>query len=219
MALAALGAPTPYLSWAFPQRSEHFLRFLSLRDATNAERSAWKSAMEYCVRKWTWIYRRPLLLKSPPNTARIRWLLELFPDARFVHIHRHPLEVYQSSLHLYNVWKSRIAFLQKPDFSCMEKRILRLYQEMHKALDADRGLIPAGNYHAMCFEELERNPLGELQNLYESLCLGAPPLTYLKKYLANIRLYKKNNYPKLKRAERDRVTEAWGPWLRGWGYT
>ncbi len=218
MALASLGAPTPYLSWAFPQRTAHFLRFLSLREATDAERNAWKSAMKYCVRKWTWIYRRPLLLKSPPNTARIRWLLELFPDARFVHIHRHPLEVYQSSLHLYDVWKSRIAFLQRPDFSDMEDRVLRLYQEMHKALEADKGLIPLGNYHALRFENLERNPLGELQNLYESLRLGPLPINSLKKYLSTIRCYKKNNYPKLKWAERNRVTEAWGPWLRSWGY-
>jgi len=100
----------------------------------------------------------------------------------------------------------------------MEKRILPLYQEMHKALESDKGLIPSGNYHTVRFEELERNPLGELQSLYESLRLGDPPFNCLKKYLSDIRHYKKNNYPELKCAERNRVTEAWGPWLRDWGY-
>ena len=35
-------------------------------------------------------YNRSLLLKSPPHTARIRLLLEMFPNARFVHILRDP---------------------------------------------------------------------------------------------------------------------------------
>jgi hypothetical protein len=218
MALAALGAPTPYLAWAFPRRAEHYLRFLSLREATAAEREAWRRAMEHCVRKWTLIHRRPLILKSPANTARVRWLLELFPDARFVHIHRHPLKVYQSSLHLYRVWKSRIAFLQKPDFTDTEQQILRLYREMYEALQTDEDLIPRGNYHVMRFEELEQNPLGELNRLYHALNLGKPPVEPLKAYLADIQHYQKNNYPTLEPSVRERVEDAWGHWFRDWGY-
>eukprot|EP00955_Chlamydomonas_euryale_P093138 364762-Chlamydomonas_euryale.AAC.3 len=36
---------------------------------------------------------RPLLLKSPVHTARVELLRQLFPRARFVYIHRHPLQV------------------------------------------------------------------------------------------------------------------------------
>lgn len=36
---------------------------------------------------------KPLLVKSPVHTARVRLLLKLFPRARFVFIHRHPLQV------------------------------------------------------------------------------------------------------------------------------
>ena len=44
-----------------------------------------------------------LVLKSPPHSARIRILKELFPDALFVHIVRDPYVVFSSTVHL---WKT-----------------------------------------------------------------------------------------------------------------
>jgi hypothetical protein len=34
------------------------------------------------------------------HTARVALLLQLFPDASFVYLHRHPLVVYQSACHM-----------------------------------------------------------------------------------------------------------------------
>lgn len=36
--------------------------------------------------------RKPLLIKSPVHTARIDLLVQLFPKARFIYLHRHPYE-------------------------------------------------------------------------------------------------------------------------------
>src|SRR5262249_51044992 len=44
---------------------------------------------------------RRLVLKNPVNTARIRLLRALFPDAKFVHIVRDPYQVFASTLHLH----------------------------------------------------------------------------------------------------------------------
>ena len=46
--------------------------------------------------------RRRLVEKTPENSLRIPYLLELFPDARFVVIHRHPCDVIHS---LINGWR------------------------------------------------------------------------------------------------------------------
>ena len=54
------------------------------------------------------------VLKSPPHTARIRLLLEMFPDARFVHIHRDPYQVFQSCRHYYDT-ATWFSYLQRPD--------------------------------------------------------------------------------------------------------
>ena len=41
---------------------------------------------------------KPLLIKSPVHTARVGLLLDIFPRARFVYIHRHPLQVWDSGV-------------------------------------------------------------------------------------------------------------------------
>ncbi|NOR18829.1 MAG: hypothetical protein GQ538_01905, partial [Xanthomonadales bacterium] len=47
-----------------------------------------------------------LLLKNPANTARISKLVEMYPDARFIHIYRNPYEVFYSTR---KMWQSLIA--------------------------------------------------------------------------------------------------------------
>ena len=43
---------------------------------------------------------KPLLVKSPVHTARVRMLLKLFPKARFLYIHREPLKVFASAANM-----------------------------------------------------------------------------------------------------------------------
>jgi hypothetical protein len=47
---------------------------------------------------------KPLLIKSPVHTARVRTWLKLFPGAKFIYIHRHPLEVFKSAAHMANTY-------------------------------------------------------------------------------------------------------------------
>ncbi len=41
-----------------------------------------------------------LILKSPPNTTRIKYLLEMFPGAKFIYIHRNPYHVFYSTCNM-----------------------------------------------------------------------------------------------------------------------
>jgi hypothetical protein len=49
-----------------------------------------------------WIGSRRMVEKTPENSLRIPYLLDLFPDAHFVVIHRHPLDVIHS---LIEAWR------------------------------------------------------------------------------------------------------------------
>src|SRR5262249_2959451 len=111
------------LSWVFPQREAYYDRYLTMRDCTPAEVGQWQEALGWFVQKLTYKHRRPLVLKSPPHTARIRLLLELFPAARFVHIHRNPYDVFRSTCHLAQTvvpWST----LQRARASGIEQRSL-----------------------------------------------------------------------------------------------
>ncbi len=78
-ALCASCLKSPATGWAFPARRDHYARHLTFRNATAQDIAEWRAAFEIFLKKLTWKYRRPLILKSPQHTARIRLLLELFP--------------------------------------------------------------------------------------------------------------------------------------------
>src|SRR4051794_34077232 len=94
---------SPYMMWSFPRRQEHYERYLTFRSVAEEEVNRWKAALVLFMKKLTLRYNRPIVLKSPPHTCRIRLLLELFPDARFVNIRREPYTVFQSTRHLNEV--------------------------------------------------------------------------------------------------------------------
>ena len=41
-----------------------------------------------------------LLIKSPVHTGRVKLLLDLFPNAQFIYIHRNPYQVFKSAVHM-----------------------------------------------------------------------------------------------------------------------
>jgi omega-hydroxy-beta-dihydromenaquinone-9 sulfotransferase len=90
----------------FPRNRNVYQKYRTLTDALPPEREQWKSALRQFLRKLTLKYNRPLILKSPAHTGRLDVLLEMFPAARFVHIHRDPYTVFQSSVHNWRKVKS-----------------------------------------------------------------------------------------------------------------
>src|SRR5262249_20681564 len=99
LALCSLMGCSLLLSLAWPRHASFYDRYLTLRELSEEELNQWKSALAWFVRKLAFHHGRPLVLKSPGHTCRIRLLLEMFPGAKFVHIHRHPYAVFQSARH------------------------------------------------------------------------------------------------------------------------
>ena len=99
-------------------------------------------------------YEKPLVLKSPAHTCRIKMILEVFPDAKFVHIHRNPFDVFQSTNHLMRSISPWLT-LQRPDHSDLENRTIRQYKEVYDVFSEERELIPerAFSQWRPCFEE------------------------------------------------------------------
>ncbi len=100
VAYMVLSQLSPYMDWCFPRSRSGYDRYLTFRDADPAEVAAWSAALVDFLKAVTLKAGRPLILKSPPHTARVRLLLGLFPDARFVHIRRDPYAVFVSTVGL-----------------------------------------------------------------------------------------------------------------------
>jgi hypothetical protein len=143
----------------------------------------------------------------------------MFPDARFVHIHRDPYAVFQSFVHVY---AKALPFGRLQDTSGVDwtGRLIRQYQEIHDAFFEERALIPAGRFHEMSYEELERDPMDEMRKLYVSLALPEFEIVEpaLRTYLDSQAGYQKNVFPELAPDVRQHVAAAWGRCFDEWGY-
>src|SRR5262249_19676879 len=86
--------------------------------------------------------------------------------------------------------------LQRPDESNLDDRIVSQYKEVFEVFFEERGLIPPGHLHEVCFEELEEDPIGQLHRLYERLDLPdfASVEPILREYLRSLAGYKKNTF-------------------------
>jgi hypothetical protein len=218
-ALAALTGLSPCLGWAFPRRRDHYDRYLTFRGVPAGAVARWRDALVRFLQKLTWKYGRPLVLKSPPHTCRIRLLLEAFPRARFVHVRRDPYAVFQSSRRTFRLILE-MHRVQRPRVDDLDDWILRQYRAMYDAFFEERGLIPAGQFREVAFEELEKDPVVQVRRVYEALNLpafgeGEPAL---RNYVDSVAGYQKNDFPDLPAGVRGRVAASWRRCFEEWGY-
>jgi hypothetical protein len=143
----------------------------------------------------------------------------MFPDARFVHIHRHPFEVFRSQQHYFDtaMWYT---YLQRPDRSRVDEGILRRYTVMFDAFFEDLPLVPPGRVHEVRFDDLVQNPLHELRTLYRTLNLPgfAAAEAKFETYIATLNGYERNEFPPLTREVRQVVAQRWRRGFETWNY-
>ncbi len=219
IAVCSMTGLSPYMAWSFPEGGADYGRYLTFRGVPDEEVARWGRALTTFLKKVTLKHGRPLILKSPPHTARIRLLLGLFPDARFVHIHRHPHDVFRSTRHMIRAVQPifRLQECPPPDG---DDPILDLYDEMHDAYFEQRALIPEGRLCDVGFEDLERDPSAVIGSIYQSLGLaGFDDLRpRMEAYLGSIAGYRKNPSAALPEPLRLRIADRWARSFDEWGY-
>jgi LPS sulfotransferase NodH len=210
---------SPFLSWVFPQDGEQYNRYFTFRDVPEQEIAEWTAALVLFYKKLTWKYDRPLLLKSPPHTSRIKLLVAMFPDARFVHIHRNPYVVFQSAQRQSEV-SLRTMGLQHLDVQHIDAMVISRYKIMYDAFFEQRALIPDDRFHEVSFEELEKDPVGQVKRIYDHLNLPGFDAMQpsLQRYVDSNVNYRKNTYPELSSSLRGEIARAWQRNFEQWGY-
>lgn len=159
-----------------------------------------------------------LLVKNPAWTGQVRWLCELFPDARFIHIHRNPHVVFESTRNFYRKLLPAYA-LQPFDAEAVEPLILEAWPRMIERLDADTAGLPAQRFIEIAYADLESAPLDCLRAIYRQLGLGdfAAIAPTVEDYLAGLAGYRKNPH-RFTEHGIEAVERAWGGLVRRWGY-
>jgi hypothetical protein len=217
-ALCMLGQPSPYLHIAFPNHPPEGRETYDLEGLPPGARAGWKKAFYRLLQHITFKNPKRLILKSPPHSCRIKVLLELFPDARFIHIVRDPYVVFPSTV---NLWKSlyRTHGLQRPTFAGLEEQVFDTFNYLYQKIEEGRRLVDPARFCELRYEDLVRDPVGQMKALYRHLELGdfENLRPGLEAYLASIAGYETNRYqldPELRAA----ITRRWGEVIRKYGY-
>jgi len=212
------GQPSPYQTIAFPNRPPAHERYLDLEQLTSRELKAWKRVLSRFVQQLYFRHRRTVVLKNPTHSFRIKALLDVFPQARFIHIVRDPYVVYPSTVHLHKSLY-RAHGLQRPTFEGLDEKVLSTYVDLYRKLDEGRDLVDPSRFYELRYEELIADPEGQLRLLYEHLRLGGfeEYRPRLRQYFAEHANYATNSY-ELPDEQRAIVTERWGEVIDRYGY-
>ncbi|MBP1804905.1 sulfotransferase family protein [Rubellimicrobium aerolatum] len=152
---------------------------------------------------------QPLLLKNPAYTAQVGVLLDLFPGARIVHIHRDPRAVFASSRRALRRTMRELALQDVPEEE-IDAAVLETYPLAMRALRAQTAALPARQFAEVGFEELVADPRGVLRRLWARLDLPAPPdaLARIDAHLAEVAGFRPEG-ARLGEAELRRLGAAW----------
>jgi len=218
-ALCNMGVRSPYLTILFPNRPPQDQQYLDLEGLPPPAVARWKQAMLWFLKCLTVRSPRRIVLKSPAHTCRIRVLLEMFPNARFVHIVRDPYVIFPSTL---NLWKRlyRDQGLQVPRFEGLEEHVFRTFQRMYEVFERDRHLIRPGRFCEVRYEDLVERPIEQMRRVYDDLELGDldQVLPALAEYFAAQAEYRTNRY-QISAETRAEIGRRWGFFIEQYGYT
>lgn len=196
----ALGNMQPisfYNFFYYPNELENVInKSLYFKNLSPAEMKKWKETYLRLVKIALLNSKgKRFVSKNPPNTFRIRLLLEMFPDAKFIYLHRDKYQTLFSFQKFVNSVHDGIKY-QDYDVVKHNQKLIRLYKLMLEQYTNDKSLIQEGNLVEVEFEKFEKDMMGEIERIFSVLNLpdyeNAKPK--IEKYHNEISGYKRKQH-------------------------
>lgn len=214
-----MGLPSPYQRVAFSADTPPYADYLDMQGLTEAERDAWKRGFHWFLNSITLKTGKRVVFKSPHHTGRLQLLHEMFPDARFIHVTRHPFTFFPSTLRMHRAFDASQSLQTTPERDGLERYVLDCGRRMYDAYLQYRPQVPDDQIVDVRFEEMIARPVETMRELYERLGLGDidPALGEFEKYLAPRKNYVRNRHqlPGYWEAE---IRREWRQYFESFGY-
>lgn len=187
----------------------YFDKYLFWDGIGNEEAKRWKSNVKHLNKKVNYLHPDcQLIVKNPGDTARMKQIHEIYPNAKFVFIHRNPYDVYYSTIKL---WKKILGVLslQEIDMEEIKTAVLYTYKRMHSNYIEHKKHVPKENIVEIPYGDLKNNALKTLQTIYSALDFEGydEAKRSFRFYLNNIS-YKPSEYEYLP-SDIERINEDW----------
>ncbi|RLD44218.1 MAG: hypothetical protein DRI89_03470 [Bacteroidetes bacterium] len=195
----ALGNLQPisfYNFFYFPRDIEDFIsESLFFENISEGQLSRWKDAYTRLMN--TALINtggKQFISKNPPNTFRIKILLDMFPDARFIYMYR---DVYETIYSFLGFIKGVLQGVKLQEYDLLENKIqlIRLYKLMQETFAKDKHLIPKGQLVEVEYAYFTEHKKEELIRVYAQLGLKGidKAMPDIEAYLNEIDNYKMSN--------------------------
>ncbi len=161
---------SPLENLVFPKTKSYFLNHGSPFVPSGEPLIKWKSDVKNFFRKIHFKTGKRIVSKNPFNSFRIKLLHEMFPNARFINIMRHPNCVVPSTIHMWNILgnqNSMNTMGAKPAFS----EVVGFLKNLLETVERDCESLPSGTVVHVRFEDLEASPVEVLRGVYRELGL------------------------------------------------
>jgi len=217
------GGISPYMQICIMKEFSQFQPYFTFDEDTcpPEETRKWVESFLYFMKKVTLKHGfKPLLIKSPVHTARVKLFLKLFPKARFVYMHRDPYEVLQSASHMADTYYW-YCYLHKPTQSQVEEFIYKQYELLYDRYVEDRDHhLSDRNLFELGFSDLNRDPEQALCAIYRKFNLGdeAEMRDKVKRYMESLADFRKNDHAHLDEEDIRKVNARWGASFAQFGY-
>ncbi len=218
--IGAFSRHSYYHGWCFPKNMEFYNTSVCMDTASKETIDEWKRHYMYILKKIT-LYRngKQLVLKNQDNTGKIKILLEMFPDAKFIFLYRNPYDLYFSMMKFMSIAIPRFCIQKPPRIEEVEESMMNLYIKMTQKYIMERKLIPKNNLVEVCYENFVTQPFQEIKNIYDTLQLNGfhEAAPSFETYLRTQWTIKKDQYM-MNDALKERIEKKWGFAIKEFGY-
>ena len=153
------------ISFAYSARVPNYQNFIGHCDYSSAFmwHKRFLQAMETTTKPSYW------LLKDPCHIQHIEEILNVYPDAKFIFIHRNPIEVIGSISSL--TFNLRSAFSKKVDNVELGKESLSFWGNASKEFLKQRRQLPESNMVDITFLDFTSDPIGSIEAIFRKFNL------------------------------------------------
>jgi len=221
IALANMTPESYYHALYFPRAfDEFFARGTFFEGLTTPEVKAWERTLTAFYRKLSIDQGgRQLVIKNPVYTARPKQLAELFPGAKFIHIHRDPHRVFLSMRNFYTKLLAEFA-LQSYDDLDVDEIVLSTYDKMMGRYLTETKDFTSDQLVEISYDALQSDPSASLNTIYDQLGLEgfSEDMPVFDAYLKTISGYQKNVFKPIDMHKAGLVENRWQKYFQHWGY-